>query len=141
MVQAALDMRDYMEQRRIERGTIGKPAFEMRIGIHTGTVVAGIVGSKKFAYDIWGDPVNVAARMESAGEKGKVNVSAITFELIADVPALRCTPRGLIAAKGKGDLEMYFVDRDRSRSLNDHAHDRSQTFTGGDRDRIDPATQ
>ena len=111
IVLAALEMRDLIAQRRAERLHENKPAFEMRIGLHSGPVIAGIVGLKKFAYDIWGDTVNTAARMESSGEPGRVNISATTHALVKDVPWLRFEPRGLVHAKGKGDLEMYFVER------------------------------
>lgn len=82
--------------------------WQLRIGIHSGPVVAGIVGHKKFAYDIWGDTVNVAARMESNSEQGKINISKDTYNLITDT--FNCTYRGKLKAKNKGDLEMYFVD-------------------------------
>jgi class 3 adenylate cyclase len=71
-------------------------------------VVAGIVGTKKFAYDIWGDTVNTASRMESSGRAGKVNISGTTYQLIKDNFA--CLYRGKIAAKGKGDVDMYFIE-------------------------------
>ena len=87
---------------------MGKLFFEVRIGIHTGCVVAGVVGIKKFAYDIWGDTVNIAARMESSGEAGKINISASTYNLIKN--NFPCTPRGKIMAKNKGEIEMYFVN-------------------------------
>jgi adenylate cyclase len=87
----------------------GKPYYQIHIGIHTGPVVAGIVGVKKFAYDIWGDTVNIASRMESSGEAGKINISGSTYELVKD--QYTCSYRGKIEAKGKGELDMYFVDR------------------------------
>ncbi len=111
IVLAALEMRDLIAQRRTERLREGKPAFEMRIGLHSGPVIAGIVGVKKFAFDIWGDTVNTAARMESSGEPGRVNISATTYELVKGTPGLRFEPRGLVQAKGKGELRMYFVER------------------------------
>ena len=86
----------------------GKEPFEMRIGIHTGSVVAGIVGIKKFAYDIWGDTVNIASRMESSGEAGKVNISGSTYQLVKD--QFNCIYRGKIEAKNKGMIDMYFVE-------------------------------
>ncbi|MCC5916856.1 MAG: adenylate/guanylate cyclase domain-containing protein, partial [Cryomorphaceae bacterium] len=78
-------------------------------GIHTGPVVAGIVGVKKFQYDIWGDTVNTASRMESAGEVGKVNISQTTYELLKDDSQFTFEGRGKVAAKGKGEIEMWFV--------------------------------
>jgi len=80
----------------------------LRIGIHTGPVVAGIIGVKKFAYDIWGDTVNIAARMETSGEAGKVNISGTTNELVKDI--FNCSYRGKIQAKNKGEIDMYFVE-------------------------------
>jgi class 3 adenylate cyclase len=72
-------------------------------------VIAGIVGIKKFAYDIWGDTVNIASRMESSGEAGKVNISESTFQLVKDT--FECTPRGKMDAKNKGFIDMYFVEK------------------------------
>jgi len=111
VVFAALEMQAFMEKRRIEREAQGKLAFVMRVGIHTGPVVAGIVGVKKFQYDIWGDTVNTASRMESSGEVGQVNISSATYELVKGVPGLVFTPRGKVNAKGKGEMEMFFVRR------------------------------
>ena len=82
--------------------------MEIRIGVHTGTVVAGIVGVKKFAYDIWGDTVNIASRMERGSEAWKVNISDTTYELVKD--QFNCTYRGKINAKNKGEIDMYFVE-------------------------------
>ncbi|MCB0535866.1 MAG: adenylate/guanylate cyclase domain-containing protein, partial [Saprospiraceae bacterium] len=94
VVRAALEMIEFMNRHLAEKARIGKPGFETRIGIHTGPVVAGIVGNKKFAYDVWGDTVNLAARMESSGQPGKVNVSQATYELIKD--RFLCTSRGKV---------------------------------------------
>ena len=110
-VLAALDMQAFMQQHRIQREAENRPVFEMRAGIHTGPVVAGIVGVKKFAYDVWGDTVNTASRVESSGEVGQVNISSATRQLLGDDPELLFVPRGKVTAKGKGDIEMYFVHR------------------------------
>jgi class 3 adenylate cyclase len=108
VVNAALEMVDFIENNKQEKIRLGQPYFELRLGIHTGTVVAGIVGIKKFAYDIWGDTVNTASRMESSGQVGKVNISGSTFELIKD--KFVCSYRGKVQAKNKGEIDMYFVD-------------------------------
>ncbi|MDH4058506.1 MAG: adenylate/guanylate cyclase domain-containing protein [Cyclobacteriaceae bacterium] len=107
---AALEMQQFITNRKAKNDAVGKPAFEMRLGIHTGPVVAGIVGVKKFQYDIWGDAVNTASRMESNGEVGKVNISQATYEVIKDEPNFTLEKRGMIQVKGKGEMEMYFVN-------------------------------
>ena len=109
VVKAALEMQAFMLNRKKERSEKGLPAFDMRVGIHTGPVVAGIVGVKKFQYDIWGDTVNTASRMESHGTAGKVNISDDTYGLIKDDPQFTFESRGKVEVKGKGELEMYFV--------------------------------
>ncbi len=101
VMDAALEIQNYMVTRN------GK--FKIRIGIHSGPVVAGIVGVKKYAYDIWGDTVNTAARMEQNSEPNKINMSGATFELLKN--EFDCTYRGKISAKNKGDIDMYFVHR------------------------------
>ncbi|MBK9402209.1 MAG: adenylate/guanylate cyclase domain-containing protein [Bacteroidetes bacterium] len=107
VVNAALEIQQFMKNHLQQRKLENKEAFEIRIGIHTGTVVAGIVGVKKFAYDIWGDTVNLASRIESSGEAGKVNISSSTYALVKD--KFHCVHRGKIEAKNKGEIDMYFV--------------------------------
>lgn len=85
--------------------------WNLRVGIHSGPVVAGVVGKRKYAYDIWGDTVNIASRMEGAGESGRVNVSAYTFDLVREF--FDCEYRGKLGAKGKGAVDMYFVNAEK----------------------------
>lgn len=108
VVRAAIEIQQFMHRHMEEREKQGRSFFQIRIGIHTGSVVAGIVGIRKFAYDIWGDTVNIASRMESSGEAGKINISGSTYELVKD--KFRCVHRGKIEAKNKGEIEMYFVE-------------------------------
>jgi class 3 adenylate cyclase len=108
-VNAALEIRDFMNEESIRRKEKNEFYFDIRIGLHTGPVIAGIVGIKKFAYDIWGNTVNIASRMESASEPGKINVSGETYEIIKS--EFSCEYRGKVMAKNKGDIDMYFVER------------------------------
>ena len=109
IISAGMAIKDFMLDRKKEKENKMEIPFEIRIGIHTGPVVAGIVGVKKFAYDIWGDTVNLAARIESSGEAGKVNISGTTYELVKE--KFIFTHRGKIEAKHKGMIDMYFVER------------------------------
>lgn len=108
-VLAALEMQAFIVKQHQEKDARGEHAFEMRVGIHTGPVVAGIVGVKKFQYDIWGDTVNTASRIESNGEVGKVNISEATYNYLKDDSDFVFESRGKVKAKGKGEIEMYFV--------------------------------
>jgi class 3 adenylate cyclase len=107
MVLAGLDIQRYMEKMKSIKIAEGKPYWELRLGIHTGSLVTGVVGKKKFAYDIWGDTVNTASRTESSGVTGMVNISETTYNLVADF--FVCEYRGKIAAKNKGELDMYLI--------------------------------
>jgi class 3 adenylate cyclase len=108
-IRAALDMQEFMLSRKLEHKASRHITFDMRIGIHTGPVVAGIVGKKKFQYDIWGDTVNTASRMETNGEIGQVNISQETYLLVRNDPAFEFIRRGIIEIKGKGAQQMWFV--------------------------------
>jgi class 3 adenylate cyclase/predicted metal-dependent HD superfamily phosphohydrolase/Flp pilus assembly protein TadD len=109
VILAAIELVEFIENWNREKMAKGKEAWEIRVGIHTGPVVAGIVGSRKFAYDIWGDTVNTASRMESSGDAGKINISGETYSYVNNF--YDCSFRGKIIAKNKGEIEMYFVDR------------------------------
>lgn len=108
VILAALEMQDYMLRLKKTSGIGGMELWDIRIGIHTGTVVAGVVGQKKLSYDIWGDTVNTASRMESSGEAGKINISGTTCEFVKDF--FICEYRGKMPVKYKGEIDMYFVN-------------------------------
>ncbi len=107
-VLAALEIQSYMKKEFQKSNEPDAEAWELRIGLHTGDIIAGVIGTKRIAYDIWGNTVNVANRMEMSGEAGKVNVSGTTYEYIK--PYFDCTYRGKIPAKNKGEIDMYFVE-------------------------------
>ena len=106
-VLAALDIQRFVSTRAGELESQGKPFWRMRVGIHTGPAVAGVIGKKKFAYDVWGDTVNLASRMESSGEPGKVNVSEGAYQRVKEL--FVCEPRGKVSVKHQGEIEMCFV--------------------------------
>jgi class 3 adenylate cyclase len=108
VILAALEMKGYMTKLKATSEIEGMKFWDIRIGIHTGTVVAGVVGQKKLSYDIWGDTVNTASRMESSGEAGKINISGTTYEFVKEF--FTCEYRGKMPVKYKGELEMYFVN-------------------------------
>jgi adenylate cyclase len=108
VILAALEMQQYMLKLKTTSEISGMKFWDIRIGIHTGTVVAGVVGQKKLSYDIWGDTVNTASRMESSGDAGKINISGTTYEFVKDF--FICEHRGKMPVKYKGELDMYFVN-------------------------------
>ena len=108
-VLAAFQFQKYMHQKREIREGTGKPQWHLRIGMHTGALVAGVVGKKKFLYDVWGDTVNTAARMETSADEGKINVSGTTYEYIRDY--FDCEYRGKLPVKNKGAIDMYYINR------------------------------
>lgn len=108
-VLAALEIQRYAKAMAGLAREEGKPEWTLRVGIHSGSVIAGVIGKRKFAYDIWGDTVNIASRMETACEPGKVNISETTYAYIKDY--FICTPRGKVPAKNIGEIDMYFVER------------------------------
>lgn len=107
-VNAAIAMQEYMMKKNDLRKEKNLECWELRVGLHTGPIVAGVVGKKKYAYDIWGDTVNIASRMESNGEPGKVNISASTYQHIKE--HYQCLYRGKISAKNIGEVDMYFIE-------------------------------
>ncbi|MBD1828098.1 GAF domain-containing protein [Microcoleus vaginatus GB1-A2] len=106
-VLAALEIRQFMDLRKLQKAQQNIPYWDIRIGIHSGPILAGVIGNKKFSYDVWGDTVNTASRMESSGVPGNINISHETFELVRDF--FECEYRGKIYAKNKGELDMYLV--------------------------------
>ncbi|MBI1305771.1 MAG: hypothetical protein GC181_04060 [Bacteroidetes bacterium] len=108
IVKAGLEIQEFVKGWNEHKKQKGEMPWELRIGIHTGPLIAGVVGKRKFAYDIWGDTVNIASRMESSCEPGRVNVSEFTWDLIKD--HFSGTPRGGVVVKNKGEIGMHFVD-------------------------------
>lgn len=106
-VMAALEIQAFMNQMKEIKAAQNLPYWELRLGIHSGDLVAGVFGKRKFAYDVWSDTVNTASSCESSGESGKINISGVTFALVKDF--FTCGYRGAIPAKNKGQIDMYFV--------------------------------
>jgi adenylate cyclase len=107
-VLAALEISRRIEEEAKKKAAENQPYWQVRIGVHTGHLVAGVIGREKFAYDVWGDTVNTASRMESSGAAGRVNISSTTYERVKEF--FECEHRGKIAAKNKGEIDMYFVN-------------------------------
>ena len=105
---AAIEILQFLKKRKLEKEKEGIIYWNIRIGIHTGALVAGVIGEKKFAFDIWGDTVNTASRMESSGEPGKINVSEDLYLAVKDI--FNFSYRGEIEAKGKGKMKMYLLE-------------------------------
>jgi adenylate cyclase len=103
LARMALDMLEAVES----QGAMGKLGFELRIGINSGPVVAGVIGRKRFLYDLWGDAVNTAGRMQSEGTPGRIQITRATYELLKD--EFICEPRGTVSVKGKGEMETWFL--------------------------------
>ena len=108
VVLAAIEMQEYMRELKKEAKSRGQNFWDIRIGVHTGSIIAGVVGQKKLSYDIWGDTVNTASRMESSGEAGRVNISGSTYEFVKGF--FICEYRGKMPVKYKGEIDMYFVN-------------------------------
>lgn len=106
-VLAALEIQAFMNQMKEIKAAQNLPYWQLRLGIHSGELIAGVIGDKKFAYDVWSDTVNTASRCESSGMTGKINISSSTYELIKDF--FQCEYRGEVPAKHKGQIKMYFV--------------------------------
>jgi adenylate cyclase len=107
-VRAGLMMIEFVKDAMLANKSTGKPLWEVRVGIHTGELIAGVIGKNKFAYDIWGDTVNAASRMESLGKPGRVNISGITYQFVKG--QFKCTPGGKVEAKNMGKMDLYFCD-------------------------------
>ena len=110
IVRAGMEIQDYILKMNLKRKAKGQTPWDIRIGIHAGPVVAGVVGRKKYAYDIWGSTVNIASRMESNGAPGQINISSAMYDIIKDKYV--CSHRGKIYAKNVGEIDMYFLEHE-----------------------------
>ena len=108
LLKAAFEIRDFMGERKTAHEARGEPCWDVRIGLHLGPLVAGVVGVRKLAYDVWGDTVNTASRIESAGTPGRINVSAVFHDKVRDL--VNAEARGPIGCKNKGEVDMFFID-------------------------------
>ena len=108
IVMASLEIQNFTNMMKEMKEMLGLPYWELRLGIHSGSLIAGVIGERKFAYDVWGDTVNTASRMESSGTPGKINISGATYELIKNF--FECEYRGMVNAKNKGEIAMYYVN-------------------------------
>jgi adenylate cyclase len=106
---AAMAFLDYMRRANAQRDKLHLPRWELRIGIHSGPVMAGVVGRHKFTYDVWGDAVNIAARLEAAGGAGRINVSDAVYNRVRAL--MEFEPRGAVEIKNKAPINMYFLSR------------------------------
>lgn len=104
---ASLEIQAFMNQMKDMKAELGLPYWELRLGMHCGELIAGVIGEKKFAYDVWGDTVNTASRLESSGTPGEINISAAVYEKIKYF--FICKHRGKVKAKNKGDIDMYYL--------------------------------
>lgn len=106
---AALEIQKFVKNSNEKQLAENKPCWEIRLGIHTGEVIAGVIGKTKMAYDIWGDAVNTASRMEKSGEPNRINISGSTYNYIKQY--FDCSYRGKIEVYNKGEVDMYFLNR------------------------------
>jgi class 3 adenylate cyclase len=114
MIWVAIEIAAFVEETKKDVSAT-ELTFDIRIGINTGPVVSGVVGTKKFAYDIWGDTVNVASRMETMSEPGKINIGENTYEIVKDI--FECEYRGEIEVKNRGSMKMYFINNNKQESF------------------------
>ena len=122
----AIALREFTAEETAQRMSRSQPAFAIRIGLHTGPLVAGVIGDQRFTYDLWGDTVNTASRLESGSEPGRINISGTAYKQLETF--FQCTPRGRIEVKNRTSVDMYFLDRFKPEFSGDAAG-----LTGNDR--------